>query len=199
MKNFLILILMGLLPWLAVGQETFVQLVTKDSTYRFQRLEIRAIETLTDTLVVERFPEKWLTRAELKAYQEGQLIPALVERQTELNRLRRIVKNELDLQVGFYDALNGEGAWLARQKALTLAGLAGQWSLIDRNGTTNRDDVTVTGTELRKNANKFGTVTVLDDLTFTLSGYFNFDLTFSQLGNGTWRAVRGARTFTLKR
>lgn len=198
MKNIIFLFAIMLLSFVAQGQETFVQLVQKDSTYRFQRVEVRQFETLTDTLIVERFPERWLSLSELRAYQEGQLIPALVERADELSRLRRLAINEVNMQIGFYDNLNGAGAWLSRQKAAVLADMGGGWVLTDRNGTTTRDNVVVTGSELKKNNNKKGTLTVMDDLTVTLSGYYNFDLVFERTAAG-WKAARGQRVFILKR
>lgn len=48
---------------LATAQTTsFVQLLhdTSNNTYRFQRTEVRKFEALTDSIVVDRFPEKWL-------------------------------------------------------------------------------------------------------------------------------------------
>lgn len=180
------------------GQQ-FVQLIQNDSgLYRFQRMEVRVYETLTDTLITERFPAKWLNANELKTYQVS-LITALTERQNEQRRLLKLTKDEVALQVGFYDQINGDGAWLTYQKAKVLEYMQGNWVLIERSGETTKTDITVAGNDFRKNAQKFGTITVTDDLQILLVGYFSFDPTLAIAANGTLRVERNGRLFTLRR
>ena len=186
---------------LATAQTTsFVQLLhdTSNNTYRFQRTEVRKFEALTDSIVVDRFPEKWLDTNELKAYQ-GALIAQNLERRAELRRLLALANAELDTNVDLFDQVNGEGAWLAQQKAQLQAGLQGKWVLIERNGETTRTGITITGLEFRKNANKFGTLGIGDDLAVTLSGYFNFNLVFQVNQAGNLFAERGGKTYLLRR
>lgn len=179
---------------------SFVQLMhdTTNNTYRFQRTEVRRYESITDSIVVDRFPEKWLDTTELKAYQNA-LIAANLERRAELRRLLALANAELDTNIDLFDQVNGEGAWLASQKSALLKSLQGAWTLIERNGETTRTKITITGSEFRKNANKFGTLSVGDDLAVTLSGYFNFNLVFQVNQAGNLTAERAGKTYLLRR
>lgn len=196
--NFILFFL--LLAFAAYSQTYLINTITDGAgKYRYTKHEIRQFETVTDTLLVDVFPEKWCDSTEFSAY-TVRLITALSERQNELRRLFQMVKQEADLYISFYDQKNRAGAYLALQKSQVLSSLAGTWKLVDRNGeTTTTDDVTITGSTLRKNANKFGTLSVTDDIDVLLTGYFNFDLTFKITQNGTLRAQRNGRIFTLKR
>lgn len=167
--------------------------------YRFSKHEVRQFETVTDTLLIDIFPEKWCDSTEFSNY-TLRLIASLKERENELKRLDQLTKQETDLYVSFYDQKNGTGAYLALQKNQLLENIAGNWKLIDKNGETiSTDNVTITGNVIRKNANKSGTISITDDMDILLTGYFNFDLTFRIAQNGTLRADRNGRTFTMKR
>ena len=182
------------------AQTTSIQLVedTVTNTFRFQRIEVRQYETVTDTLITDRFPERWLTPSELKTYQEG-IIRQLDERFVELSRLRKNTRDEEDVHIAYYDQIQGAGAYLALQKEQVKQALQGAWKLVERNGETTSTEVTVTDFELRRNAQRFGTLTVNDDLTVTLSGYFNFNLTFTATPTGQFRAERAGRLYILRR
>jgi hypothetical protein len=200
MKKILSILLFSALTFCAFAQTTYVQLVqdTTNQTYRFQRVEVRQYETVSDTLVTDRFPNKWLTAAELKVYQET-LIGQLDERFAELSRLRKIAKDEEDLHIGYYDQLQGAGAYLALQKSKLQAALQGDWTFVERNGVITRTRIKVTGLEFRKNESKFGTLTINDDLSVTLAGYFNFNLTLVFTAQGEFRAERNGRLYILKK
>lgn len=197
MKNFLITIFI-LMSCAMQAQDQYVRIITENNLFRFERVQVNAYTDFSDTLVVERFPEKWLDSLQLKSYQQA-LIAQQIERQNEIRRLFNIAKREVEVQVAFYDSFNGEGAYLASQKKAMLEALQGKWQLIDRNGTTTNFDITVTGTDFRRNANKFGAITITDDLGVLLTGFYQFDLTFESLANGTLRAIRGERVFILKK
>lgn len=205
MKKLFVLMLFAALSFALQAQDQFVQIITNPDSagvFRFQRIEVRQYENFTDTLIIDRFPETWLDSAQLKAYQES-LIDRLIERQTEMRRLLKIAKDEVNVQVSFYDAINGDGSYLALQKEKLLQSLQGAWKLIDRNGDVTAFDITVTGSDFRRNAQRFGTITVTDNLTVLLTGFYPFDLEFSVLQNGTLRASRGNnenfRLFILRR
>jgi hypothetical protein len=181
------------------AQEQFVQLMQDSAgNYRFQRMQVNTYTAFTDTLEVDRFPDRWLTPAELKSYQEA-LIAQQVERQNEIRRLFGIARQEVETQVAFYDAIQGEGAFLARQKEKMLESIQGKWQLIDRNGTNTTFEITITGNDFRRNAQRFGSFVITDDLAILLTGFFPFDATFESLQTGTFRAVRGQRVMVLKR
>lgn len=198
MKKFLFLILL-IATVCANAQTTYIQLLqdTVAHKYRFQKIEVRQYGTVADTLVTDKFPEKWLTATELKAYQEG-LLAQIGERFNELVRLRKIAKDEFDTHVSYYDGIQGAGAYLALQKTQLQASIQGNWKLVERGTTTVTDNVTITALELRKNASKFGTLTIGDDLSLTLSGYFNFNLTFTLAGRGVWVTERSGKVYILK-
>jgi len=182
------------------AQDTYVQMIQDTAgRHRFQRVEVRQYDNFTDTLVVDRFPDVWLDSAALAPYME-RLIASLDERQTELRRLFNMVKSERDVHIGFYDNINGDGAYLALQKSKLLAALSGAWTLVDRNGDTTKHDITVTGNDFRKNATRFGTITVTDDLQVVVTGFYNFDLVFDVLQNGNLKFQRNNnRLFILRR
>lgn len=191
---------MMLCPALSVpAQQGFVQLVhdTTTNKYRFQRVEVRQYETVSDTLVVDRFTNKWLTQSELRDYQET-LIASKSETFNEMNRLRKMAKDELDLHVGFYDGIQGNGAYLALQKEKVKAGLQGNWLLVERSAETTRTDVTIANATLTNAAKKAGTLTINDDFSLTLSSYFNFNLVFQPTDVG-WRAERNGKIYFLRK
>jgi len=196
----LIIICLFVMPNLA-GAQTYIINTVQDGVgkKRFEKFEVRAFETLTDTLLIERYPAAWLDSASFAAYTVS-LIDALMERQQEIRRLLKLNKDETDLYISFYESTVGQGAYLALQKKRVLDGIAGTWTIVER-GTTNdtNHDVIIAGTELKKNNNRKGTLSVTDDLTVLLTGFYNFDLTFRIAQNGTLRADRGNATYILKR
>jgi hypothetical protein len=200
MKKIISILILTAIALASFAQQTYVILVqdTVAQKYRFQRVEIRQYESVSDTLVTDRFPDKWLTATELKAYQE-QLIDSYNERFAELSRLRRSVKDEVDVHVSYYDNIQGAGAYLSYQKARVQASLQGSWKLVERNGTTDRTDITITDLVFRRNQARFGTITINDDLSLTLSGYFNFNLQFVATPSGEWRAERSGRLYILRK
>lgn len=200
MKKVIAIVFFCAIALASFAQQTFVQLVrdTVNQKYRFQRIEIRQYETVSDTLVTDRFPEKWLTASELKAYQEA-LIGGFNERFAELSRLRKLAKDEMDIHISYYEQLQGAGAWIALQKTRLQASLQGDWKLVERSANITKADVTINVLELRKNQNKFGTLTINDDMSITLSGYYNFNLTFAMNNQAEWHAERNGVIYTLKK
>jgi hypothetical protein len=200
MKKVLSILIFCALALASFAQSTYVLLVqdTVAKKFRFQRVEIRTFESVSDTLVTDRFPDKWLTASELKAYQE-RLIDSHNERFAELSRMRRSVKDEIDVHVSYYDNIQGAGAYLSYQRSRVRASLQGNWNLVERNGTTERTAIAITDLVFRKNETKFGTLTINDDLSLTLSGYFNFNLQFVATTSGEWRAERSGRLYFLRK
>lgn len=199
MKQLIILCLFAM-PLVGFGQRYIINTVQDGAgKKRFEKFEVRQWETLSDTLLIDRYPQSWLDSAAFASYTVS-LIDALMERQNEIRRLLKLNKDEADLYVSFYESTAGAGAYLALQKKRVLDGIAGTWTVIER-GTANdtNHDVTIAGTELKKNNNRKGTISVTDDLTVLLTGFYNFDLTFRIAQNGTLRADRGAATYILKR
>lgn len=179
-------------------QQTFIMLMndTVNHTYRYRVVVVNKYENFSDTLETSRFPEKWLTASELKSYQEG-LLTQLQNDYAELSKSRKQTKDMIDVHQNYYDTANGAGAWLAFQKAQVNASLQGNWTLVERNGTVDKTTITITDNVFRKNANKAGTLTINDDLTLTLSGYFNFNLTFELKQRGVWMTERAGKLYTL--
>jgi len=200
MKIKTIAFFIGLFALQMDAQETYIQLLSQgDTLFRFQRIEVNQYDDFSDTLITQKFPDRWLDSAQLMQYQEV-TIGQLLERKTELNRLRKLVNAEANLHISFYDQVQGEGAYLAKQKEKLLNAIQGPWRLIDRKGEVKKDEINIEGNVFKKNNNRQGTITITDDLEILVTGYNNFDLIFTVNNAGIWRYQRNQnRLFILRR
>lgn len=202
MKNIFAIILFTLASFMVSAQVQFVQILQDTATkkFRFQRIEIREYENFSDTLIVDKFPERWLDSTELKAYQL-QVIDMRNQRLVQLRQSFQAEKQETDFFIATVDAIFGPATYQSYEKAKIENAMQGNWKLQERS-KGEPDEITITGKTI-KMKNKTGSFVVTDAGEVIVSGLFAFDLTFNFQKNNTLKAVRGngqnERVFILKR
>lgn len=187
-KNLVILILLGFSFSLIAQDESTLWELTQngDGQYRFYKKLVRTSENSTDTLDIDILPRMgWVDSSDLSGFQIS-LINQLSE-YTERNRLNYIAqRKERDLHIGFYDQVNGSGAYLALQKQQLSDYLQGDWVLVDRKeDIKEKTNITISGTTVTGG----GTLLITDDLEVIISGLSHanggtFDLIFNLLSSG---------------
>lgn len=193
MKNILFFMLFSL-PLTAQ-----ITLLQRDSTYRLRVDTYQETDGGVDTLTQGFLPERYVTKPEFS----NLLIQQIAIQNERVYELRRLVAESNGLIrdfIQYYDDVNGPGAHVAYSKEQAAQVLTGDWKLVERGvdvWTVSIDSVgAITG-------EKTGTIAMNDEYDIVATGLFNFDLEFTQLQNGTFRAVRqtasGQRVFILRK
>lgn len=194
-NNIIFIILLFALP--AIGQ---IQLLQKDTLYRFRWDVVEEGEEANDTLTVKYFPERYVSKSELQTLVLNQLNQHN-ERIRELQRLVAEERRYIADYISHYDKVSGAGAYLAFRKQQAAEFLTGNWTLKEK-GVAGDFGIAVSATGA-VTGDKTGTIAMNDTYDIVATGLFNFTLEFAPLANGNLRAVRntanGQRTFILKK
>lgn len=191
-----------LLPAIAHAQEDYsVSLLSDTVNQRYRYVKVYTVDDDdgVDTVQVNYFPNHWLDTIELLNYQTNQC-DIQAERIRELRRLLVETIRERDFFISTIDTIYGPGTWDSIQHKRAYQAIQGSWRLVERG--VNARPAEVTGYEIAVGA-KDGTIVINPDLTVTVVDIYPFDLIFTQLVSGSYRAVRGQganqRVFILRR
>lgn len=191
-----------LLPGIAHAQEDYtVSLLSDTINQRYRYMKVYTVDDGdgVDTVQVNYFPNNWLDTTELLNYQTIQC-DIQAERIEELRRLLVETIRERDFFISTIDAIFGPGTWDTIQFKRASQAIQGSWRLIERG--VNARPAEVIGYDIAVGA-KDGTIVINPDLTVTVVDIYPFDLIFTQLPSGSYRAVRGQganqRIFVLRR
>lgn len=194
-NNIIIIILLFAMP--AFGQ---IQLLQKDTLYRFRWDVVEEGDEVNDTLTVKYFPDKYVTKSETQTL----ILNQLTQHNERIRELQRLVAEEREYiadYIAHYDRISGAGAYLALRKQQTAEYLTGKWTLKERN-VAGDFDLTISAAGAIT-GERTGTIAMNDAYDIVATGLYNFTLEFVQLSNGNLRAVRntanGQRIFILKK
>lgn len=181
--------------------DTHINILKKDSLYRFETVTVNEYEDFTDTIVNDRFPARYLGPSEVGSYLIN-IIRQIEKKRENLQARVDALTADINSTVALYDKIHGDSAYFNFMIKEIADGLEGStWRLTVRNGSTSKTVYSFNAGRLKgpdgKNAGRY-TVTGRHILEVKLAGVPKYELKTRDNGQ-SYRANKNGVKYILKR